>query len=219
MQQRSEAWFAERAGNITASRLGDVIADPKTKRFQTYLNQLVVECSGAPPMDDEFKPWFQHGPVLEPIARDRYEFECLLKGDDTPVEEIGLIYHPKYNFISCSPDGVKQPKKGLEIKSSISHTSFLKTASMVAKNKLPAVYRPQVQGCLWITGFDSWDFVAFFRDPDEMLDDEIAIMTVEPDLKYHKMLEEKCLAFWELVEGKASEIEWIQDEEGVGLYD
>ena len=134
----------------------------------------------------------------------------MLLGDEEPVKEAGLIYHPNYDFISCSPDGIK-PKKGIEIKSSISHSSFTKTAKQVAKNKLPAQYKPQVQGCLWITGFDTWDFIAFFRDPDNRLDDEIAIMTVEPDLKYHKHLEESCLKFWEAVEGRSLALEWIPE--------
>ena len=210
MKQRSEQWFTERSGNITASRFGDVIADPSTKRYQVYLNQVVSELTGAPPMDDDFKPWFKHGAELEPIARDRYEFECILKGDHEPVQEVGLIYHQDYDYISCSPDGIK-PNKGVEIKSSISYASYAKTAAMVAKNNLPAQYRPQVQGCLWITGLEAWDFVAFFRDPDGEMEDEISILTVEPDLKYHKMLDEKCRLFWEQVEGKTLELEWVNE--------
>lgn len=205
MRQKSPEWFEARSGKITASRLGDVIANQETKRYQSYLAEVASELSGAPYMEDD-KPWFRHGGALEPDGRARYEFEKLLLGEDIEVEEVGFILHPEYDYIGCSPDGL-MPKKGLEIKSSISHANFKK----MAKTDLPSNHKPQVQGSLWITGLESWDFVLFFRDPDGLLPDEIKISNIKPDLEYHKMLEEKCLEFWEAVEGMVLAYEWVPE--------
>lgn len=197
MIQGSKEWFAARAGKITASRFGDVLANPKTKRYQEYLTEIVDDLSGVPHIEDE-KPWFKHGKEMEPRARSAYEWECFKKGEDITVVEKGLIIHPKYDFISCSPDGLILPKKGIEIKSRVSHEAHKKSI----KSGLPSNHKPQVQGCLWVTGFDSWDYVSYFEDPDGRLEDDIYIEIIEPDLEYHERLEKACLKFWEDVQSK-----------------
>ena len=203
MIQRSPQWFAARSGKITASRFGDVLAAPTTKRYQYYLTELVSELSGAPAMEDD-KPWFQHGRDLEPIALSRYEFEMSLTGQDLDVDKMGFVLHPEHKFIGCSPDGEIGLLKGLEIKSSISHKAYLK----MAKRGLPSNHVPQVQGQLWICGYNSIDFVLFFHDPDGRLEDEITITNVLPDLEYHKKLETKCLEFWEKAQEQVHMYEW-----------
>ena len=35
--------------------------------------------------------------------------------------------------------------------------------------KLPTTYIPQVQGSMWITGFDSWDFLSYHPDLEPLL--------------------------------------------------
>ena len=192
MEQRTEAWHKARNCMITASRFGDVIANCESKRYQLYLTELIANLEGAPFLPDDDKPWFRHGKELEPIARARYEFEKFGMGIDEDVQETGFFTHPTLPFVGGSPDGVLGNRL-VEIKSSISHKNFLK----LAKNGLPSVYKPQVQGELWICGFEVLDLVLFFRDPDGMLDDEIKIVDVFADAKYHKLLEEKCCEFWE----------------------
>lgn len=189
--QGTPEWFAKRSKRITASRLGDVIASPKTKRYRNYKAELLCNLQGAPHMEDD-KPWFLHGKILEPIALGRYEFEMLLRGEDIEVAPGGFDIHPEYDFIGSSPDGKIAPKASIEIKSSISHSNYEK----MAKKGLPTNHKPQVQGQLWIGGYDWADFILFFRDPDGLMQDEITITRVYPDLDYHEMLKEKCLDFW-----------------------
>ena len=191
MKQGSPEWHKARSVHITASRFGDVMARPDTKRYQQYQQEKINEILGAPYMEDE-KPWFSHGKELEPYARERYEFEMFIRDKETTVEQVFFIEHPEYEFIGASPDGKTIPNKGLEIKSSIVHSAYLKNA-----DKLPATHVPQVQGQMWVCGYDSVDFVAFFSDPDGRLPDEISILNVLPDKTYHKKLKEKCLKFWE----------------------
>lgn len=160
---------------------------------------MVNEILGIPDFKgDEEKPWFQHGKELEPKARAWYEWEMIVKGNDEPVTEVGLIVHPDYDFISCSPDGLRGSNKGLEIKSRISHKEHLKSI----KSGLPSNYKPQVLGSLWVTGFEQWDFISFFEDPDGLIPSDINITEIMPDQEYFKRLEISCVNFWDEVQGK-----------------
>jgi len=207
MKQGSKQWYKKRSAHITASRFGDVMAAPTTKRYQNYRLEKVNELSGAPLMQDN-APWFNHGKELEPFARDRYDFEMSLKGQKE-IEEISFVEHPKYSYISCSPDGeIKALNKGLEIKSSIVHSAYLKNI----KNGIPAQHKPQIQGQIWVCGYDSVDFVCFFRDPDKILPDEINIFNVKPDLKYHQKLEKKCWKFWDEIQEMMNKYKWIEED-------
>jgi len=206
--QGSTEWHKKRSIHLTASRFGDILARPTTKRYQNYQLEKVNELSGAPYMSDD-APWFRPGKELEPIARERYEFEMSIRGEQTTVKQVFFIEHPEYPFIGCSPDGLVLPNKGIEIKSSTVYAGYLKNVS----KGLPATHRPQVQGQIWVCGYDSVDFVCFFRDPDGLMPDEINIINVLPDLKYHKMLEEKCLIFWEEIQNQMGVYNWESDGE------
>ena len=46
VEQGSDEWLALRRSRITASRLADVMADPKTKRYQQYRREKVLELLG-----------------------------------------------------------------------------------------------------------------------------------------------------------------------------
>jgi len=189
MLQRSKEWHDARRGIITASRLADVIASRGSKRRQLYLNELTAAIQGAPSFDDEeVPPWFQHGVEWEDEARGAYEFEM-----DTEVEEVGLIINDEYTFVGCSPDGLVGKDGGIEIKCSKSIKQFLKAQS----RGLPSQYKAQVQGCLWITGRDWWDFVAYFKTSGgDMRKSRMAIHRVERDEPYIERLTESCLEFW-----------------------
>jgi|GEM_PF-2398455 len=196
MIQNSPEWFEARKKRITASRFGDVLASPTTKRYQSYQRDIVNNILGVPDFGEDSKPWFKHGAEMESEARARYEWHMLSTGRIVDVKEVAMIVHPKYNFISCSPDGVIYPDKGIEIKSRISHKSHLQSI----KSGLPSNYKPQVLGSLWVSGFREWDFISFFRDPDGLIDDDLNVTTIYPNEKYFKRLEDACLRFWEEVQ-------------------
>lgn len=196
MIQNSDDWFAARRGKITASRLGDVIAAPTTKRYQGYQQELVDDLNGVPSFEEDGKPWFKHGAEMESEARDHYEWYLVSKGDNVTVSQVAMLVHPEYDFISCSPDLVIWPRRGGEIKSRISDDAHKKSI----KAGLPSVNKPQVLGSLWISGFDSWDFISFFKDPDGRIDTDLDVTTIYPDTSYFKRLEDSCLKFWEEVQ-------------------
>ena len=192
MIQGTPEWFQERVGRITASRFGDVIANPKTKRYNNYKTELALELSGTPVFEND-APWHDHGKEMEPRGRGTYSFMT-----DNDVKEIGVIVHPKYDFISCSPDGIIGDSGGLEIKSRISHKAHIKCV----EKGMPSEHKAQVQGSLWVTGREWWDFVSYFEDPDGLIDSDITIDRIYPDEKYHKKLEKACLKFWDAVQEK-----------------
>lgn len=193
MQQRTEEWHSARREMITASRFGDVLARPDTKRYQEYLEETIFKIKGVPDFDDDEKPWFEHGIRLEPEARGRYEWES-----DVEVEEVGFIVHPKYDFIGCSPDFFSPPDGGGEIKSHVSLKAFLAAESRPVGSGVPPEHKPQVQGSLWITGRKWWDYVSYYSNNGKSM---IHIRRVVPDLPYIARLEAACLEFWDKVRG------------------
>ncbi len=190
MEQKSDEWKDARRGKITASRFGDVLASPTTKRYQGYMEDLKNELMGVPDFDDDEKPWFQHGIEWEDEARGMYEWE-----QDIDVEEVGIIMHPEYDFISGSPDGLIGKDGGIEIKSRKSLTQHTKSE----KAGIDSQYKPQVQGYLWITGRKWWDFVSYYKS--ESGKTLLHVHRVDPDKKYHQKLKLACLDFWQQVKG------------------
>ncbi len=193
MKQRTPEWYDFRRGKITASRFGDVLADPKTKRYREYLEEVVDGLTGVPRFEDD-KPWFRHGVENEDAARGMYEWKT-----DTEVELVGSVVHPEYDFISCSPDG-QTSLCGIEIKC---RSSFKSHVSSIKKGILSSDI-PQVQGCLWITGLDYWEYISYYKNPHILESPSINIHAVLPDEEYHERLEAACISFWEEVQNEKS---------------
>ena len=184
MIQNSIEWHRFRAGRITGSAFGNVLAKPTTKRYREYLSQLVDDIKGVPYFEDD-KPWFRPGREMEPRAIGMYEWET---GHD--VERPAYIRHPKYDFIMVSPDATTMDIY-IVIKS---HTSLAQYRKSV--ERFPANHKPQVQGGLWISRKEVCHFVDYFESETKRL---INIREVEHDYDYQKRLERSCLDFWDKV--------------------
>ncbi len=163
IEQRTEEWRQQRCGKFTGSRFADVLArnkrtGEKLKAWHDLVWQIVVERMTGEPVEGPQGFALEWGKDVEPFARQAYELETGLS-----VEESEFIQHPKLEFVGCSPDGLVSTDGGLEMKcpkSSIVHIQrFIEG--------VPAEYIPQIQGCMWVTGRDWWDFVSFDpRMPD-----------------------------------------------------
>jgi len=189
-----EQWQKDRSVRITASRFGDVLAKPSSKRYRYYMEDLIESLQGHKKVP-KITPWFDHGREMEEEAILFYEWRM-----DREVEKFGCdnpksFVHPKHDFISCSPD-IRDGSNGAEFKSHTSYTEFEKAR----KSGMPSKVKPQVQGTLWII-MDArwWNYVSYYRNGEKRL---IHIYPVYPDLDYHKMLEEKCLDFWNKIQEK-----------------
>lgn len=183
-EQGSPEWFKARSGIPTASCFNKIIttkgAPTKGETRKKYIYQLAGERLLGDKAESFSNDWMKRGVELESEAREAYSF---ITGHE--VIEVGLCYKDKKKSYSCSPDGLVDENGGLEIKcpSLPVHTEYLH------KDKLPTTYFQQVQGTLFVTGREWWDFVSFFPGVKTL------IKRVEPDKEFHKKLENALMDF------------------------
>ena len=89
-EQGTPEWLASRAGKVTASMVGAVLAAPSTAAYRDYQSQLVAEIlTGKPQGSDFTNDYMKYGTEMEPFARAAYESHRLVM-----VDEVGLVIHP-----------------------------------------------------------------------------------------------------------------------------
>lgn len=155
--QRTADWHAARAGKFTGSKFVDLMArhkrtGEKLASWGNLIFQIVVERMTGIQEEGPDSFSLRWGREVEPYAREAYELETGLL-----VVDSGFVAHPLYPFAGCSPDGLIGNDGGLEMKSpkdSAVHLGRFLTG-------MPEEIRPQVQGCMWVTGRDWWDFVSY----------------------------------------------------------
>ncbi|VTX84433.1 YqaJ viral recombinase family protein [uncultured Aggregatibacter sp.] len=153
-EQGSEEWLAARLGIPTATGFENIVTatGKKSASYIKYMAELIEESilGGG----DTFKSGFmERGNQLEPQARAAYEF---LTGND--VIQVGGVYLNENRDVIVSPDGlIPLLQKGLEIKcpKMSTHIRYL------LEGGVPTEYVIQVQANLWVTGYETWDFVSY----------------------------------------------------------
>jgi predicted phage-related endonuclease len=198
IEQRSDEWFAERAGKITASRMSDVMVERELGEFKSgprkgqprpqplalvgYAHQLAAERLTQKPRKQVKAYALQWGRDVEPAAVAAYQAET-----GYIVQQCGFIQHPKFDFVGASPDFLVGTDGGGEIKSPESPEVHLETLL----NGLPQEHIEQIQGGLWVTGRQWWDFVSYHPDFPEQ--HRIYIQRVPRDDEFIGRLEIACL--------------------------
>lgn len=155
-EQRTETWFAARAGRATASKAGDVLAKIKTGEAaarRDYRFQLAIErLTGKPAEPGYTNAEMQRGIDLEPAARLAYEAHTGLI-----VRETGFLSMNEI-MAGCSLDGDIDEFKGLvsfKCPKSATHVEYLKS------HRLPPTYIPQATHEMWVTGAQWYDFFSY----------------------------------------------------------
>jgi putative phage-type endonuclease len=185
--QNTPEWHAARSGRVTASQIARVLAAPGSKTREAYKLQLVLDLEGVPNMDsDEIPPWFRYGKTNEPEARAWYSWTT---GRD--VLTTGLIAHPRYEWLACSPDGLVGDDGLLELKCRASLSTFRTHVRRSAIADTPS--KLQVQAQLLVTARAWCDLVNYHRDGD---DEHGHIVRVFPDLRMQRRIEDTAVAFW-----------------------
>lgn len=162
-EQRSDSWFAARAGKVTASALHKVMARTKTgygADRANYHAQLVAERLTGRPADSYSNAAMQWGIDTEANAREAYS---ALIGD--AVAEIGFVDHPRFELTGASPDGLVGFDGLVEIKcpNTSTHLAALTGAGIDKK------YMLQMQWQMACTERQWCDFASFDpRMPPEM---------------------------------------------------
>lgn len=206
MAQRDFQWIADRLGMITASRFADAMAGPNTKRYQAYRDELIDERIGLINMQDFIeKPWFAHGIEMEPRGLAALSFYL---GARHPAHDLVLqpefIRHESGRF-GCSPDVLLTQaayRNGAELKCRASAEAQWKAIS----NGLDSVYRPQVQGSMWITGARYWYYASYCEDDRLAPQYRLHVELIERDEAYIGRIEAACRRLDAEVEEEAQKI-------------
>ena len=198
IEQRTEEWFEQRLGKVTASRISDVIAKTKTglsTSRQNYLIQLVSERLTGKKGDS-----FVNQAMLDGIERESAARALYMLNRDVSVTEVGFFDHPVITNSGASPDGAVNAEEDgkyaglIEIKCPIetTHTNTLMSKSV------PSKYIPQMQWQLACTNASWVDFVSYNPNfPPEL---QLFIARVDRDQIYISELEVEVEKFLDEVE-------------------
>lgn len=153
MKQRSDEWFRARCGRITGSRFALAMSGRKTRAYQGLVDMLVHEritgCAERSRPNDAMQWGIDH----EAGARSWYA-----RSSHVPVRVIGFVVHPQFDYVGVSPDGLVANDGMIEIK-----CPQLRNFNYVASSGcMPARYRWQIQGQLWVCQREWVDFVCFY---------------------------------------------------------
>lgn len=154
-EQGSEEWLTARLGIPTATGISNIVtpAGKKSASYNAYLAELVAESIEGLNENSFQSGDMQRGNQLEPQARMAYEFET-----DCNVVQVGGVYLNANKDLMISPDGLMPKlKKGLEIKCPKMKTHI----KYILEGGVPNEYIIQVQSALWVTGYETWDFVSY----------------------------------------------------------
>ena len=200
IEQRTEEWFQQRLGKVTASRISDVIAKTKTgvsTSRQNYLVQLVSERLTGKKGDS-----FVNQAMIDGIERESAARELYMRTRGVSVTEVGFFDHPTIAMSGASPDGAVNAEEDgkyaglIEIKCPIetTHTNTLMSKSV------PSKYMPQIQWQMSsVSPNVKWcDFISFNPNfPDTM---QLFVARVERDNDYIAELEAEVIKFLDEVD-------------------
>lgn len=169
-EQRTDEWFQQRLGKVTASKISDVMMKPTAAGYQNYRAQLVCERLTGNPTETFQSAAMLHGTETEPQARAFYEMETGLE-----VSEVGFIPHPSLEMAGASPDGLVGEIGLVEIKcpQPAKHIGTLTGA------KIDRGYLLQMQWQMACTGREWCDFVSFC--PSLPIDMQLFRQRIEAD--------------------------------------
>ena len=156
MEQRDEAWFAARAGVITASRVADLMARTKSgvsAKRSNMIATLTAERLAGQCVETFANDAMRRGTELEPEALNAYAFEC-----DVTVESVAFVLHETIANTGCSPDGLVGDDGLVEVKCPSAMDKHLKALKAGAH---AVEYRWQLQHQLFITGREWVDAVSY----------------------------------------------------------
>lgn len=152
VEQGTPEWLRLRLGIPTASQFTRLVT-PKTRKLSGsidgYVNELLAEWFIGEPVVEIDSPWMSRGRELESEARAWYSMDI---GAD--VRQVGFVTDDEATA-GCSPDGLVGDAGGVEIKcpSAGVHVGYM----LGGDHK----YELQMQGCMWLTDRQWWDFVSY----------------------------------------------------------
>ena len=209
VEQRTEAWFADRLGKVTASRLADVLAKTKTgysASRSNYMTQLVLERVTGTRAESYSNAAMLWGNEQEPFARAAYEAHT-----GQMVEEVGFLPHPEIADAGASPDGLVGDEGMVEIKCPASSTALeVWLAHSQGGNPVDAKYYAQMQWQMRCAGRSWCDYVVF--DPRMPAKAQLFIFRVVRNDEWLKIAESEVVTFLAEVDAKVKSLKTIIGE-------
>ena len=160
-EQGSIEWGNDRAGVLSASSFAKVLS-PTGKlstQAEVYMRTLAGEKITGKKEDGYCGGHMQNGIDTEAEACDFFQ---LITGKK--IEKVGFCFKDEEKNIGCSPDGLEFidgiANEGLEIKCPklSTHVEYL------LAGEVPDKYIPQIQGSMFVTGLEKWNFFSYFPD-------------------------------------------------------
>lgn len=192
IEQRTHAWLMQRVGHVTASRFKHVLARLKPKKpgelgepaqaRRSYLMEVVCERLTGEPAQHYVNAAMQWGIDQEPYAREAY-----INRTGRQVDEVGFVRHPEL-MVGVSPDGIVELEGLIEIKCPSTSTHI-----DTVINGMDPEHLAQIQGQLWVTGYDWCDFVSF--DPRLPKGIDLYVQRIHRDQTYITNLETEVRRF------------------------
>lgn len=198
VEQGSDDWLALRRNRITCSRLADVMANPKTKRYQKYRQEKIKELLGYTHVEDT-PEWAQHGKENEPRAIAGYEFKY-----NVDVEHDLFLVSEKHDWLAGSPDLMHLPDylEGGEIKCRALYKNYRQHRANAEAYKgttraCPSYDRHQVQGHMMLTGYKFWWYINYYigDDLDGGIAQKIHRVAIPRDSELIDKMESRCMEF------------------------
>ena len=157
-EQGTPQWRDMRSGKITASRISDVLTQPRKGQKESvvrsnYRAQLVCEILTGKAVQDEFQSYdMKRGIELEPYARAEYEIRR-----KTVVEKVGFVSHPSIARAGASPDGLIGTDGLCQFKC----VKTAKHLDWIMAGMVPTEHRGQMYFEMACTGRQWSDFVSY----------------------------------------------------------
>lgn len=161
-KQRSDEWYALRAGMPTASEFSKIVTSKgdASKSIEGYAVTLAGELYAGRPVDAwEGNQWTERGAEMEAEATAYYEFVR-----DSKITAVGFVTDDNKQY-GCSPDGIVKDDNGLvEIKclKAEKHTNVI--LRYRKDGTIPPDYIQQTQGQMMICGADWCDLIFYHPD-------------------------------------------------------
>lgn len=187
--QRTEEWFAQRCGKITASMVYDVCSrgakGQTLKAYEDYKMQLALERITGNPTESFSNAAMQWGTDTEPLAKEAYTLQTMIE-----VQDVGFKDHPIIENFGASPDGKlidmfgKPLNKLIEIKCPTSKTHL----ETLFTKKINPRYIYQMASQLMCEGLKECVFLSydprFPTDKQMFIDEFILTSEIEEEITF-----------------------------------
>ncbi len=183
--QGTELWLKLKLGVISGSCASQLVAKKGSETRLTYLCDLVSQvCTGV--IEEMNFKQMEWGKQHEGAARSTYEFVT-----DKVISQVPFVFKDENHREGCSPDGLIDGERGLEIKCPWDSANYIK---FFVAEKIKPEWDWQNQFNLRVLGADEWDFVQY--DP-RMKKNPIKIVTIKKDSEKQVILNDAVPAFIE----------------------